>query len=515
MVVVKGKVCDPSSVSHRKLILDSDSLFLLKDPYFHYKPNTSFSRRELLKSSIVVDEVDNGKQIQQAYQVQKLLGRGAFGRVYLAEGHNHNKSRLFLLALKAEIIDIPWEYYALKKVHKYLDDSQAHAVQIHQQKQLPGLIKDVSHIELARMCVIYPQSQILYSDESHLLLEYAGNVTLMDALNSLNSLRSYRATGIIDKAKISTNTSYQSSLEVFGGDSQGGLGEILSLYIAIQLINCVQQIHKAGILHCDIKPDNVMIQIKELSNSLFAGKLDLGIKLIDFGRAVVIDAYEPDSVFLATWKSDSTDCLAIRKQMAWKYSIDYHGIASVIHAAVFGKYISTVNRRGFRKGYRGYKQHVKEEIIEITKSIKRSWNQDLWHKIFEMLLNPWFFYPTAKSISSVGQVDEPIYDQLDSLVCEMERYLVAIVETSAEGSGTIEDSYEIQDIKRTIIEEQQMSTKIPRHVDFFSDQAQAIGGPLNQIVADLVREGAWDVATLFKSNWLQTGIRKLKIVLRL
>lgn len=403
-----------------------------------------------------------GSDIELSAGVKQLLGEGGFGRVYLADLNGLNESNnskdpkgFKQLALKIEKSDIPWEYYILTKVKKYINNTE--------EILLKNKKENREYAKLFRRSVISPQSQYLFNDESHLFLEYAGRVTLIDAINCLNMLRSYRSSGVVAKnglskqaSHVQPNLSFTGPLDYLGGDAQGGIGELLAHSIAIQLIRTVQGIHQAGVLHCDIKPDNVMLVLDspfdaplDLTSSSHDTPLDtiltaykhFQIKLIDFGRAIDLSAYSPTVAFEATWKADPSECWAVQKRKAWKYEIDYHGIASVVYTALFGKHISTCARRGVRKvGISSSDGGSKEDIIQITTPFKRSWNQKLWNKVFETLLNPSFFSHHQPSSDTRLGDDElsTMNAQLDELVKDLCESLTSITQKdSANGNHQV------------------------------------------------------------------------------
>jgi len=51
-------------------------------------------------------------------------------------------------------------------------------------------------------------------------------------------------------------------------------------FIIKQLLEAVEQVHKIGIIHCDIKPENILLKINIENN-----KTDISLKLTDFGSA--------------------------------------------------------------------------------------------------------------------------------------------------------------------------------------------------------------------------------------
>jgi serine/threonine-protein kinase len=77
---------------------------------------------------------------------------------------------------------------------------------------------------------------------------------------------------------------------------RGQLGFERSLHIALQLASALEAVHKAGILHRDLKPDNIMLTTR-------AGVTDF-VKLLDFGIAKVLDEEAFDDSKIANDTSD-------------------------------------------------------------------------------------------------------------------------------------------------------------------------------------------------------------------
>ncbi len=129
--------------------------------------------------------------------------------------------------------------------------------------------------------------------------------------------------------------------------------------------------------------------------------------MIDFGRAIDVNAYELGTSFIANWPADARDCIEIREDRPWTYQTDYAGAAGVIYCMMFGKYIQTSidsNSAGSQPRYR------------ITPSLKRYWQVDLWTRLFDLLLN-------SSSIHPNGQL--PLLEEIETLQWDMEQWLIA------------------------------------------------------------------------------------------
>ena len=126
-----------------------------------------------------------------------------------------------------------------------------------------------------------------------------------------------------------------------------------------------------------------------------------GVTLIDFGRAIDMCCYPPDQRFLADWQPGAQDCVEMREMRPWTYQADYHGLASIAHCLLFGKYMDTtcyVNDDGLK-------------TYKIQQSLRRYWQTDLWTRFFHLMLNS-THYP------AVGP-------QLTELRAEMDAWLTA------------------------------------------------------------------------------------------
>jgi checkpoint serine/threonine-protein kinase len=266
------------------------------------------------------------------YAIRKKLGQGAFAPVFLAEALDTKVLR----AIKVEKNPpSKWEFYLMRQAKRRLGVSRAADSMI-----------DTIGLHLFR-------------DESYLILEYRDQGTILDLVNS---------------AKVSP----------IGESSTGVMDEILAMFLAIELVRSVENLHSKNILHGDLKADNCLVRFdeSELTDSYrrdgSGGWNAKGIALIDFGRGVDMKLF-PDKVqFIADWETDDQDCPEMREMRPWTFQVDYWGLAGIIHSMLYGKYITT---RTEPVGM-GKKRYLLKE------SLKRYWQQDLWKGLLEVLLNP-------------------------------------------------------------------------------------------------------------------------------
>jgi len=200
----------------------------------------------------------------------------------------------------------------------------------------------------------------LFRDEGFLVEEYRGQGTLLDLVNVC------RAEG-------------------------GAMDELLCVFFTVELFRTVEALHGKGIIHGDLKADNVLVRFDSTPESSWSaqylrngsdGWSSKGITLIDFGRGIDMKVFRPDVQFIADWKTSEADCAEMREMRPWTYQIDYHGLAGVVHSMLFGKYLETVAERGATLGAGATKTY------RIRESLKRYWQTELWSEVFDLLLNP-------------------------------------------------------------------------------------------------------------------------------
>jgi checkpoint serine/threonine-protein kinase len=286
------------------------------------------------------------------YTVKRELGKGAYAPVYLVENtvvadaedeaeesedgapclSRKIAGRKRLEAMKMEHPPSPWEFYMMRQAHRRL-----------------GVSRPVESI-------LQAHEMHLFSDEGYLLLEYRDQGTILDLVN-------------IARADPPT----------------GGMDESLVMFLSVELLRTVEALHAVGILHGDLKPDNCLIRFDPASTWASRyhrnganGWSQKGVTLIDFGRGIDMRLFSPATQFIADWKTDQQDCAEMREMRPWTHQVDYYGLAAVIHTMLFGKYIETTTERA-SLGTKKYR---------LVATFKRYWQQEIWAKVFDVLLNP-------------------------------------------------------------------------------------------------------------------------------
>lgn len=375
--LIQDKQCNPVDEHIRQTILENVHPPLSTYDGYHAELDRSFSRHaEIKKFTKAIAKAKNGGDRtggsfvaptiyfdggDREYTVKRQLGEGAFAPVYLAESRNIGMevdedegpaqmgkgafgalTRKPLEAIKMEDPPSAWEFYIIRQAHRRLGVSRA------------------------AESIIHAYEMRMFRDECYLVLEYRDQGTLLDLVN-------------VARAEITS-----------GGP--GVMDEQLAMFFSIELLRTVEALHAKGIIHGDLKADNVLAR---LDTSLPDGQWSSqyradgsggwsrkGISLIDLGRGIDMRAFRPDAQFIADWKTTEADCAEMREMRPWTFQVDYHGLAATIHSLLFGKYIETVAERGAALGAGATKTY------RLRESFKRYWQTELWAELFDLLLNP-------------------------------------------------------------------------------------------------------------------------------
>ncbi|KAI1610523.1 checkpoint serine/threonine-protein kinase [Exophiala viscosa] len=328
----------------------------------------------------------------RVYAVKRELGAGAFAPVYLVESYDPSEN-----AIDDEEQDK--ENVAPKSSTDIVDRQQLEALKT---ESPPGTLawefhilrlvrQRLGHASRTMQSVIMAHECHLYRDEAYIVLSYSPQGTLLDLVNLARS----------ENLK--------------AGKPAEGLDEILAMWFGVELLRTMEELHRVGILHGDLKGDNCLVRFE--SDVEVTGPYDpegthgwsaKGLKVIDFGRGIDVKMFKPAAQFIADWPSCPQDCAEIRECRPWKWQIDYHGAAGVIHSLLFGKYIETVPMSSALGP--GQKKEWK-----LKESLKRYWEKEIWGDLFSVLLNP----------GSVADGEMmPIQGNLRRVRMRMEKWLV-------------------------------------------------------------------------------------------
>jgi checkpoint serine/threonine-protein kinase len=344
--LVQEMLCNPMDISVRQQIFRC--MYPQLDSFTGCKlhPNVAYGKKfEAIEKYIrALNKRGAGEATQHLevildfasrYAIKRKLGEGAFAPVFLVEnisGLAAGSVRRKFEACKIERPSSAWEFYMMRQAERRLGVGRASQ-------------------SVARAHEYYQ-----FQDTSFLLIDFKDQGTILDLVNSARS-------------------------------DAGGVDEVLAMFLAVELLRVMEQMHAKGLIHGDLKADNCLLRFDAVAEQAWSaaykrdgscGWDSKGVSLIDFGRSIDMRVFKEGVQFMADWKTDEQDCVEMREARPWTYQVDYHGLAGILHSLLFGKYIETsVEATGL-----GKKRYT------LKNSFKRYWKQDLWEPCFDMLLNP-------------------------------------------------------------------------------------------------------------------------------
>ncbi|XJO73967.1 hypothetical protein BDV3_004860 [Batrachochytrium dendrobatidis] len=233
--------------------------------------------------------------------------------------------------------------------------------------------------------IVWCYSMYMYRNCSMMLLPHCKYGSILDCLNT-----------------VSTNS--------YGVDG-AGVNEALAVFWTIEMLKIVAGIHAVGVIHGDIKADNVMLRFESDSakqrniseaSSLQAqyqaggsgGWSSKGLMVVDWGRSIDLKMFDMEQLFITpvpTAKSntgrggsvsvdESIECLEVRTGCCWKFQPDWYGVASIAHLLLFRTDMQVVNDMDAQP----FGQQTR---LKLKRPLKRNWQTGLWTRLFDILLN--------------------------------------------------------------------------------------------------------------------------------
>jgi len=264
------------------------------------------------------------------FSVKECKGEGAYGKVFRASRPQDDVNPNETIAEMDSVLKVQknlpneWEFYICSELHQRL-----------------SLKRDTQWFMSIPRCYVFNDGSVFVSEHQPF--------TLLDVCNKIGLL----------------------------GDCHGR--ELLAVYFTIEMLNMLEKLQRAKIIHADIKPENLMLQqIPRLDeNATDPDKLFENITpaliLIDFGISIDMTLMNPkNSQFYFKFEKEENRIPEMKENQAWTYQIDYYGVAKIAYMILYGGYmeITKVNDR-----------------YEPTGKPKRYWNIGLWNHFFETFLN--------------------------------------------------------------------------------------------------------------------------------
>lgn len=165
-----------------------------------------------------------GRVIAGQFRVERLLGSGAMARVYLAQQ----------LGLERSV--------ALKILHRELLREESATARLRREATIGARLRHPNLAEVLMMGVVDATASEP-GGEPFIVLEYLDGMSLTSALLA----------------------------------ARGSLGVVRAVHVALQICDALGEAHSLGVVHRDLKPDNVML-VRRGADSDF-------VKVLDFGMA--------------------------------------------------------------------------------------------------------------------------------------------------------------------------------------------------------------------------------------
>ncbi|KAJ7341220.1 hypothetical protein JRQ81_005076 [Phrynocephalus forsythii] len=254
-----------------------------------------------------------------SFHVDFLLGEGAFAHVYQAsvlDMDNTRNNRKVIL--KVQKPASPWEFYIAAQLTERLKPSLRH------------------------LCIRFYSAHFFHNG-SILVGELYSYGTLLNTINIYKKL------------------------------TEKVMPQALVLYFTIKILHMVEELHKCGIIHGDIKPDNFIFGESFLDNDTCdIDGTSHGLALIDFGQSIDMSLFPEGTVFTGKCETSGFQCIEMMTQKPWNYQTDYFGIAATVYCMLFGTYMKVRNEQG---------------IWKPDTVFRRIPNANVWTDFFFTLLN--------------------------------------------------------------------------------------------------------------------------------
>ncbi|CAJ0574513.1 unnamed protein product, partial [Mesorhabditis spiculigera] len=267
----------------------------------------------------------------EEFAVEGLLGQGGFAKVYRARNLEDNAT----WALKYEVPSCAWEAYILEAIHC----------------RAPSTI----HPALMQIEEMY-----IFRNASLLVNEYLPYGNLLQCINRVS----------------------------------GDLSYPLTSFLFLQLAKVVKEIHAAGIIHGDLKPDNFMF-IAKIPDSLSTRVDDLLevsniLRVIDWGRAIDYASLPEGTTFHGRAGTKCFDCPEMMDGRPWTYQTDFFAFAASFYVASTRTYGNATNASNIYRFEKAIPRRRPEfapltEMFTMLLNIPSCAEMPAWDKIIELL----------------------------------------------------------------------------------------------------------------------------------
>jgi checkpoint serine/threonine-protein kinase len=103
--------------------------------------------------------------------------------------------------------------------------------------------------------------------------------------------------------------------------------ECIAMYFTIEMLHILEKLKNSNIIHCDIKPDNFLIQRKpELSESTGSAEemfklVKPTLQMIDFGVSIDMSLFHEGQNFKYKYDKMDNRCPEMLEDKQWSYQV--------------------------------------------------------------------------------------------------------------------------------------------------------------------------------------------------
>ncbi|XP_057792451.1 mitotic checkpoint serine/threonine-protein kinase BUB1 [Salvia miltiorrhiza] len=263
---------------------------------------------------------------RENYQIRGRAGQGGFAQVFKAYVDGKPDD---VVALKIQKPPFPWEFYMYRQL-------------------------DIRIPEKERKSFGFAHRLHLYSDYSVIVSDYFAHGTLQDAMNC----------------------------NVVTG---GSMDEVLCIYYTIEMLQILETLHGAAMIHGDFKPDNLLIRYSRDDPTEDVNEFrlrtgtwgDQGLCLVDWGRGIDLSVFPKGTKFMGDSRTSGFRCIEMQEKKPWTFQVDMYGLCVIVHMMLHNSYMEIEKKASPGGGF----------YYQPKSHYKRYWNVGLWKNLFAKLLN--------------------------------------------------------------------------------------------------------------------------------
>jgi checkpoint serine/threonine-protein kinase len=332
-VVEEADVVDKIEVEEEASAQEADLVEVaVIDPYSAaHVAATENTVRHILQTApnVIISEEEGNATIRvgskltvvgQPVVINWLLGKGAFAKVYSVSPPDSD-DYMCCSAMKVQSSSCATEFHIAQEIQARVDAG-------------------------VRRLFVSPKYLEVHPERSLLLTEQGDTETLQDVINAY-----------LKKGK--------------------NMDEHVVAFYTIEMLRMLEHLHAVGIIHGDMKPDNLLLRNDKSSKpSGWVAPDDLhpqGLQLVDFGRSIDLNLCEENILFEGDCHCEGFKCIEMVTGKPWTFQPDIYGLLNVVHCLLHNDYMQV---------HMGHDDRWMPE-----KPFKRYWQQGLWQLLFSNLLN--------------------------------------------------------------------------------------------------------------------------------